>query len=276
MRYPAKGFCNRALSIAGAAAALLLTLAAPPCLSDTPDAAPRELVLGVFPRRPAIETRQMFDPLAEYLAATLHRPVRLEVPPDFPAFWRAVSDNRFQLVHYNQFHYVRAHQEFGHRVILMNEENGRDRIRSTLWVRTDSGIDLLRQAGLKDTDYLQQFAINPINALQAIYYRQGVAAGLNRRADRQTVLQHKVDFAELRPLLVSPAVAHHPWAVTPDVDASLTREIQQSLLALKQTSHGRKILASAGLTGFSPARDEDYDPHRQIIFRVTGEDYRRH
>jgi ABC-type phosphate/phosphonate transport system substrate-binding protein len=103
-----------------------------------------------------------------------------------------------------------------------------------------------------------------------------VAAGLNRQADKQAVLQRKVDFSELQPLLISPAVAHHPWAVKSTVSPELATRIQQALLALQHTGNGQKILISAGLTGFSPASDEDYDPHRRIIYRVTGEDYGAH
>lgn len=302
MAYPTKGARNRLLK-AGAIAAMLLALAVPPCFSESSQAGDDALVIGVFPRRPAIETRQMFQPLTDYLAKMLDRPVRLEVPPDFPAFWQAVSDDRFDLVHYSPFHYVRAHQELGHHALLMNEEYSQNRIRAALWVRKDSGIrsaedlrgqkvifggghmamvsyvmatDLLRQAGLADTDYLQQFAINPTSALQAVYYRQGVAAGLNRQADKQAPLQRKVDFRELQPLLISQAVAHHPWSVTPKASPALASRIRQALLALKDESHGQEILASAGLTGFSPASDADYDPHRQIIRRVTGKDYREH
>jgi phosphonate transport system substrate-binding protein len=265
-----------------------------------PAIAAEPLLLGVFPRRPALETERMFKPLANYLGQALGTPVRLEVPPDFLAFWKAVSDGRYQLVHYNPYHYVRSHKEFGYRVIAMNEEYGERQIRSTLWVRKDSDIhtaadlkhqkivfgggrkamvsyimatDLLRQAGLKDTDYITQFTINPTHALMAVFYRQGVAAGLNLTAAQQPQLQQKINFDELTPLMVSKPVAMHPWAVNATMRAPLQQRITRALLQLNDTEQGQEILHRADLTGLAPAKDADYDPHRRIIERVLHEHY---
>ncbi|MFM1891343.1 MAG: hypothetical protein RLZ44_420 [Pseudomonadota bacterium] len=259
-----------------------------------------ELVIGVFPRRPALQTEQMFAPLAARLAQALGMPTRLEVPPDFSAFWKGVQEGRYQLVHYNQYHYVRSHQEYGYRVVAMNEEYGQDRIRATLWVRKDSGIrraqdlrhrkvvfgggrgamvsyimatDLLRQAGLAEGDYITQFTINPIHALKAVYYRQGSAAGLNWNAPEQQALHEEVDFDELSPLLTSEPVAMLPWAVAAGVGPELQQRITRALLQLDADAAGRRALAQAGLTGLAPADDADYDAPRRIIARVLDEHY---
>lgn len=261
---------------------------------------PETLVIGVFPRRPAIESQEMFTPLAEYLAQQLAMPTRLEVPADFPAFWRALEAGRFDLVHYNPYHYVRSHQQLGYRAIARNEEQGEGFIRSTIWVRRDSGIDsvadlknrkvifggghkamvsfimaddLLHRAGLTDEDYITQFTINPIHAMKALYHRQGAAAGLNYNADKQARLRRKVDFSELKRLLVSKPVAHHPWAVSPRISDGLGKTIRMALLSLNHAPNGSRILQSAGLSGLLPARDSDYTEHRAIIRRVLGEDY---
>jgi len=258
------------------------------------------LVIGVFPRRPALQTRQMFTPLAHYLGRALGTEVRLEVAPDFPSFWEAVRQRHYQLVHYNQYHYVRSHKEIGYRVVAMNEEYGQRHIRSTLWVRRDSGIhsaadlrhrkivfggghkamvsyimatDLLHQAGLRDGDYIGQFTINPTHALVAVYYRQGSAAGLNLKAPQQQLLRSKVDFEQLRPLLVSEPVPLHPWAVSPDVSPQLAARIRTALLRLKDSEDGPDILQQAELSGLAPANDSDYDPIRRIIARVLQEQY---
>lgn len=258
------------------------------------------IVVGIFPRRPALQTEKMFTPLANYLGQALGTPVRLEVPPDFLAFWKAVSQGRYQLVHYNPYHYVRSHKEYGYRVVAMNEEYGERQIRATLWVRKDSNIhsvadlkhqkivfgggrkamvsyimatDLLRQAGLQDTDYITQFTINPTHALMAVYYRQGMAAGLNLTAAKQPLLKRKLDFDQMMPLLVSEPVAMHPWAVGAMVSPQLQQRITSALLKLNDTSDGREILRQAELTGLAPASDTDYDPHRRIIERVLHESY---
>lgn len=258
------------------------------------------LVMGVFPRRPAMQTQAMFRPLADEVARALGRAVRLEVPPDFSAFWRGVEDGRFQLVHYNPYHYVRAHRELGHRLVAMNEEFGSDRIRAAIWVRQDADIattaqlrhsriafgggrdamvsyimaaDLLARAGLAPTDYTVQFTINPTHALMAVFYRQSAAAGLNVNAFRQKRISNAVDADQLEPLLVSDPVALHPWAVNGAVNERLRERIRTALLGMKDTPAGREALSHASLTGLKPAEDADYDPHRRIVARVLGERY---
>lgn len=263
-------------------------------------AADDELVIGVFPRRPALETQQMFTPLSHHLGEQLGMPTRLVTPPDFPSFWRALQAGEFDLVHFNQYHYVRSQKELGYRAIVTNEEQGRGTTQSALWVRKDSGInkpedlkhrkiifggghkamvsyimatDLLRKEGLKDSDYISQFTINPIHAMKAVFHRQGAAAGLNYNADKQEGLRKKVNFDEMERLLVSEPVAHHPWALNPKVSDALGQRIRDILVNIKDIDGGDEILHKAGLTGLLPASDKDYEPHRVIIFNVHKEEY---
>lgn len=270
-----------------------------PCPAAT-HSAPAPLVLGVFPRRPALKTEAMFAPLAARLAEALQRPVSLDVAPDFPAFWAAVRANRYQLVHYNPYHYVRAHHEFGHRLVAMNEEFGSNRIRPAIWVRKDRGLkgaeqlhqakiafgggrdamvsfimtsDLLQQAGLTPADYIAQFTVNPTRAMMAMYYRQSDAAGLNANATRQPAMRQRVDPDQVEPLLVGEPVAMHPWAVNAAVTPALQQRIGHALLGMTDSAAGRDALARAELTGLTPAADTDYEPHRRIIERVLGERY---
>lgn len=256
--------------------------------------------MGVFPRRPALQTEAMFKPLAEQLARRLGRPVILEVPGDFTAFWHAIEADRYQLAHYNPYHYLRAHRDYGHRLVAMNEEFGSNRIRAAIWVRKQGRItspadlrhtriafggghdamvsyimatDLLHQAGLAPDEYIPQFTINPTRALMAVFYRQTDAAGLNVNAFKQPRLSAAIDSDQLTPLLVSEPVAQHPWAVSAQVSDELRQRIRNALLGMKNSQAGRTALERAELTGLDPATDADYDPHRRIIARVLDEHY---
>jgi phosphonate transport system substrate-binding protein len=258
------------------------------------------LKVGIFPRRSAEITQQMFQPMMEYLQQELATEVVLEVPPDFQAFWEQLSQGRYDLVHLNQYQYLLAHHKFGYRAILMNEELGRSEIASVIWVRNDSGIetptdlkgkkiifgggkqamvsyimalDLLRSNGLDDSDYLMQFAMNPVNAIQSLYYRQGMAAGAGDVLPRLPALKKIIDSNEIRPLLKGQAVAQLPWAVSAKLSAAEVLRIQQVLVKLKDSPRGRKLLSKAGISGLVPATDRDYDPHREIIARVLGEHF---
>jgi len=280
-------WCSRLLLLT----ALLITEQVHAADADT-------LKIGIFPRRSPDLTLQMFRPMKEYLQQELKVQVTLDVAPDFQAFWEQVGQGRYDLVHLNQYQYLLAHRDFGYRAVLMNEELGRSKIASVIWVRRDGGIakvadlkgrkiifgggkqamvsyimavDLLRANGLEESDYLMQFAINPVNALLSLNYRQGAAAGAGDVLPQLPALKATIDRNELRPLLKSRPVAQLPWAVSADLPPQRVQRIQELLVQLRETQHGRKILAKAGLTGLVRATDDDYKPHREIIRRVLGE-----
>lgn len=258
------------------------------------------LTVGIFPRRSAETTRQMFQPMMDYLQQELSMQVRIDVPPDFQAFWERLSEGAYDLVHLNQYQYLLTHKQFGYRAILMNEELGRSLIASVIWVRKDSGIrrpedlrgkkiifgggrqamvsyimalDLLKSHGLEDSEYMVQFAMNPVNAVLSLYYRQGMAAGAGDVLPQLPVLKKAIDLNEIRPLLTSQPVAQLPWAVSPGVSGARSQRIRELLARLKETLRGRELLAVAGLSGLEPATDLDYDPHRKIVARVLGEQF---
>lgn len=256
------------------------------------------LSVGIFPRRDAATTRSMFTPLMEQLGRELALEVRLEVAPDFDAFWSRLQEKQYDLVHFNQYHYLRAHQRFGYRAILMNEELGRAEIRSVIWVRSDGDVhrpadlkgkkivfgggrhamvshimamDLLRQHGLAEDDYLALYARNPVSAMRSLYYRQGVAAGAGDMLP--LLFRDSVRLDAFKSLLKSQPVAHLPWAVNRQLPDDLMEEIKRSLIGLKQSRTGRRLLSNAGLSGFVVAKDTDYDPHRRIVARILEEHY---
>lgn len=278
---------------------LLISLALLPAL-PLPAAADSPLTMGVFPRRDAVKTRQMFQPLATYLSSQLKRDVNLVVPTDFPDFWQRLEKGEFQLIHYNQYHYIKAHHIFGHRAILMNEEHGRNKIRANILVRADRpvnavaelrgqkilfggsrgamvshimAVDLLRSNGLPDNTYVRGIALNPVAAVLAMYYSQADASSGSDSALRMPDMPWSKNGKPLRVLAMSDPVAQLPWAVTPEIKTPLAGRIKNAMLKLSSSASGRKILAKAGLTGLHTARDKDYDPHRAIVARTLGEQY---
>lgn len=264
-------------------------------------AAARPLDIGIFPRYSASQTEQMFRPIADYLSEQLDRPVRLITTPDFPSFWQLVKQDRFDLVHYNQYHYLKAHKRFGHRAILRNEENGQNLIHTVIAVRADSPFHsigdlrggkilfgggrgammsyivarhILQQAGLQPGDYLASFSKTPVGAVRDMFFGQGDAVGIGH-----TVLEgadmpwKKLGSAPPRILLRSKPLPLHPWAVTARVDRKLAGDIKNALLSLNNTSKGRQLLRRARLTGLHPAYDSEYDPARVIVAQSLNEHY---
>jgi phosphonate transport system substrate-binding protein len=285
----------KTVRVLGRAVCLLAGLSA-----SLPAVAAAELVVGVFPRRDATETIRMFTPLVKHLSQALGREVKLETAKDFDAFWRGVVERRYDLVHYNQYDYVKSHMQHGYQVIAKNVEFGDATIAGALVVRTDSGINaladlkgkkivfgggptaylayvtnthLLRKAGLKHGDYIEEFSKSPPNAVLATFYGQASAGGAGNGALELPSVKNKIDVSQLKYLAVGEKHANLPWAVKADMPRELRERIQATLTGLGSSPAGREVLSKAVVTAFVPATDAEYDLARRLIFEVLNEKY---
>ncbi len=253
------------------------------------------LVLGVFPRRQATETITMYRPLEEHLGKRLGRRVTLVTSKDFESFWQGVLAQRYDIVHYNQYHYIQSAQAY--QVIAHNQEFGKDAVAGALFVRADSGITqmsqlrgrtimfgggkdamlsyiaprfLLMQAGLNEGDFKTEFAINPPNALLALHYRQADAAGGGDILVDLPGVKRTIKAGELRVLAKTEPLLFLPWAVKRTMPAALRDSIQSTLVELDRTEAGKAVLKAARTTRLGKAQDQDYDPHRKMTTAVFG------
>lgn len=259
-----------------------------------------EIVIGIFPRRNPELTIKLFTPLARHLEKELGKPVKLITTKDFESFWAGVESQRYDIVHYNQYHYVKSKKLHGYEVILKNEEFGEDTIAGSLVARTDSAINsiddlkgkkivfggsrsamqsyivatyLLRQAGLQAGDYKEAFSRNPPNAIFASYYGQAAASGTGDKVLKLPVVTKKIDASKMKFLTRGEQLPHLPWAIKNTVPIEEQQKIQSLLSGLKNFRKGKEILAHAKLTGLNIAEDSDYDAHRGMILTVLNEDY---
>jgi phosphonate transport system substrate-binding protein len=250
------------------------------------------LMVGIFPRRDAIVTANIFRPLTNYLEERLKRPVSLELSPNFDVFLERLQQRRYDLVHLNQFDYINAHETLDYDVLVQNEEFGEKTISGAIFARRDSGIErmgdlrgktilfgggprammsyivptyLLGKAGLKTGDYRETYAINPPNAVISTYLKNADAGGASEVAQRLPMVTKKIDVNELTVIAVSDPLPHLPWAVKKEMDEDLKTAIKALLLELKTTPKGKQILKQARLSAFNPVDDNDYDVHRDII-----------
>ena len=250
------------------------------------------LVIGIFPRRDPALSIHLFRPLKEFLELKINRKFILETSPDFRIFNKNLQQRRYDLVHFNQFHYVKSHDTLQYDALVQNEEFGEASIRGGVYVRKDSGIDslqqlrgkevlfgggkeammsyivplyLLYQSGLRDEDFNALFATSPPNSILATYTRQVIASGAGDAATRLPVVTQKIDTSQLKALALSSEMAHLPWAIKHELPDSLKSRIQQILLELKNSAQGREVLKAARLTALNPVSNEDYNQHRDII-----------
>jgi phosphonate transport system substrate-binding protein len=258
-------------------------------------AAEEDLVLGIFPRLKATETTTMYTPLAEHLSDRLGRRVKLATAKDFDMFWKAVMEQRYDVVHYNQYHYIHSAQTY--KVVAHQQEFGKSAVAGALFVRKDAGISdisqlrgrtiifgggkdammsyiaprfLLMQAGLKEGDFKIEFAVNPPNALLALYHKQADAAGGGDILVDLPVIKNAIDAGELKLLARTEPLLFLPWAVKRSMPAKLAESIQTILVDLERSDAGRKVLQAAKATGMGKADDRDYNPHRKMTTAVFG------
>jgi phosphonate transport system substrate-binding protein len=253
------------------------------------------LVMGVFPRLNAGDTTKRYSPLADHLTERIGRKVLLVTAKDFQSFWQGVEEQRYALVLYNQYHYIRSAKTY--QVIAHNREFGKNTIAGVIYVRKDSDITSLSQlrgrtilfgggedamighiapvymvlqAGLKRSDFKSQFAVNPLNSVIGVYHKQADAAGSGDGVVDQPAIKNAINTDELSVLAVSEQLLHLPWAVKRTMPANLRESITSALVELENTEAGRKVLKFAVLTGIGRAEDKDYDPHRRMIRAVLG------
>lgn len=264
-----------------------------------PAVAAEPYVLGVFPRTSAKETHKKFGAMVRYLSAAMGREVRLETSKDFDSFWRAVAAKRYDMVHFNQMHYLKSKKQFGYDVVLQNEEYGKTTIAAAIVVSKKSGIRdlqdlkgkrvvfgggptamvsyvaaryLLMESGLPEGSFHEHFALNPPNAMIAVFYDQAAAAGIGDVAPNFSMLGANIDVDQMNIIAKGEELPQLPWAVKEGLSQDERLLFVDSLLDLNSSVEGKEILSQAGLTGIRAATDADYNGCRKIILRVTGEE----
>ena len=256
------------------------------------------LKMGIFPRRNPKATYLMFTPLANMLSRQLGINVVLQTTKDFASFWRNVENQRYDLVHFNQYHYLVANKYYGYQAVAMLEETGSSTISGAVIVRDDSGIDsveqlkgkkiifgggkkamqsyivpkwLLKKNGLDESQFYSEFARNPPNALISVYQNLADAAGSGDAALQMNQVKNAIDTSQLRILLQSEPMAHLPWAISDRIDRELFDEIKSALVNLDQRPEGVEVLKMANLTNIIDADHDDYAYALEIIQEIYGE-----
>lgn len=254
------------------------------------------LSMGIFPRNNVSTTIKKFTPLSDYLSENLNTTVLLKSSPNYRVFSRRLKAGEFDLIYFNQYHYAEFNIKYGLKIILKNIEHGRDSISGIIVTRKDRGYSslqdlkgseiifgggesammayiaptfLLQQAGLAKGDYVQEFAVNPVSAVVAVYRGLADAAGVGDVVPEVAFRNGLVNKGELQILAKSRALPHLVWAVNKNMSETRVQNIKQLMLGLKDSITGQSILKNMNFNGFSPAQDNEYDGVRRMIKNVS-------
>jgi phosphonate transport system substrate-binding protein len=264
-------------------------------LAPASHAADTALARGVFPRYNATETVTMYTPLADHLSQRLGHKVLLVTSKDFDTFWKGIEEQKYDIVHYNQYHYIRSANNY--KVIAHTQEFGKSAVAGALYVRKDSGITdiaqlrgrtvifgggkdammsyiaprfLMMRAGLRESDFKTEFAVNPPNALLALYHKQADAAGGGDILIDLPVVRNAINAGELTVLAKTEPLLFLPWAVKRTMAPKLREAIRTALTELDDAEAGKQVLKAAKTTRIGEAEDKDYVPHRKMTEAVFG------
>jgi len=260
-------------------------------MEDLPITSDQKLIMGVFPRRNSAKTIRMFNPIAQYLSRKIGIKVEIETSNDFYTFWNNVKAKKYDIVHYNQLHYILSKKGQGYSIILKNNEFGSSVIKPTIAVRDDSEIrtlkDLknkmihfgggrlamsshvanrvaLREQGIDDNDYKWTYAKNPPEATRSVYNLIADAASFGDAILEFPEVKRSINVSNFRKIYTGPSLPQLPWAVSENVNPDLSLKIQTAMMLLNDTEEGNTILKNASLTGLAVATDKEYDVVRKI------------
>lgn len=267
-------------------------------LSALPGFSAETITIGIFPRRSAEATLEMFTPLAKKLEAELQVPVQLMYNKNPETFWQSIEKKRFDLVHISHYELLAAHRKSGYQIIAQNVENNKDTVSSILYVRADSNfqsvkdlqgkkilfslgkksfityiapVSLLMDAGLQPGDYEEAFAPNPVVAMKALHNGQVAAAtGADITLEMSEVKQ-MINVDEIQKLVEIGPFPHVAWAVSENMNKEIQERISRVLLTLHESEDGRAVLNAAAIDRITKAKSSDYDRVREVIQKVTGE-----
>jgi phosphonate transport system substrate-binding protein len=249
------------------------------------------LVLGIHPYRPYNELKQMFAPMAAYLAREIGQPVEVRVGESYAAHLEAVKQGEVTLAYIGPSLYVELlhHAHVPPRILARLEVDGKPTFSGKILTRTGSGIHSLEdlrgkrfafgspestmshlvprqtlfEAGIDLSDLRSyQFYTNHNNVVLAVLSGDADAGAVKEAVFDKYHSQGIVAIAE------TPKISEHLFVVPEKTDQRLAERLQGALLKLTAANpqthdilYPIKHTATALVTGVP----EDYQPLEQIL-----------
>lgn len=249
------------------------------------------LRMALIPAGEAPAEIERYTPIMEYLSEYIGREIEPVVATSYTAVIVALEKGDIDIARFGAFSYILAAQEAGAEIIVrgVKESTGMDAYHSLIIARADSGIEsvddlkgspfgfvdvasasgylipyaMLLQAGVdpeEDFSELYYAGSHPsvIEAVKAGHITAGAIAD-NRWED--ALAAGVIEEGELIIVASSDPIPMSPEVVRAGLDPELKALIQEAYLKMP---HELAQLAVGGLTHYVEARDEDYNPLREV------------
>ena len=258
---------------------------------DVDDLRPKqEFYIGISPERNIFNQRERFAPLAEYLSQKLNIQVELRMSAAYANLIDNLRSGELDAAFLGSFNGALAVKKLEAQPLVRPlDVNGTSTYRGLIFVRKDSGIATAQDMKGKSFVFVDKsttagwlfplhfFKANgidePLSWLGETYFagthEDAILDVLNNKAvigaAKDTIFYH---FAEkeqrvLRELVIlanSPPVPENTLIVSRETDASLTKRLQETLLAMHQDKEGLQVLEKFGAEKFIETSAGDYEP----------------
>lgn len=246
-------------------------------------AAEPELVLLIQPILSEERTRQVYQPLADYIGTVAGRPCRIQTLPNFLAYWDVVRRGQYDFAldaaHFTDY---RA-QKMGFSILAKIP----DGVSYSLIVNDDNLIfDPMELAGRRvATLGPPSIGAARLNAMYPNPVRQpvGVEVG-DSEAGIQLLRQRKVDAAILPTpfvsqqmgqggiavVLTTEPIPHIALSAAARVPNAVKESIRTALVRADRTDAGRNMLKQIGFERFDPATADIYTNQRNVLSQYWG------
>ncbi len=256
------------------------------CLTGTAAAEESKCEMGAFPNMPIARIQALFTPMADEFAKALDKKVQLSSKPTFEKFKEVLNTEFYDIAHIQPFDYINAHDK--HNYLPLARRGGE--IEALFVVLPDSKInniqDLrgkkvlspppdaavshlanmsLQEAGLNlEKDVRRDYSKDHFSCLQNVLIGEADACISASQMIKQFESEKKlaVPFKTIHKTIKIPNTLIVVHKRVPQKDRDI---LFQTLLNLKNTAGGRKILDDLHFKSFVPAEDSDYDIIRKYI-----------
>ncbi|MFC4322364.1 phosphate/phosphite/phosphonate ABC transporter substrate-binding protein [Litchfieldia salsa] len=257
-----------------------------------------DFTIGVIPSQTEGSMEEGMEKLQAILTEELDRPVKVDIYPDYNGVVEAMNYDKIDMAYFGPLTYVVAHANSGAKAIITQLIDGEPFYHSYIITHVDnpwnSLEDLLAQKEEVD------FAFGDINSTSgslipgielqdrgvfvsedehqfktvrytgshdatalAIQNKQVTAGAIDSAIYNQLVEAGKVDGEQIKTIWESDPLFQYPWAVHADTDEETIGKLQAAFLAIEDPV----VLDAFGATGFTEAKDEDYESIRQAAIK---------
>ena len=269
-----------------------------------PEDAKPALRVGFVPSENVQQVAQNAQPIVEILRQKLAMEVEPFVATDYTGVVEALRAGKLDIAFLSPASYVLAKNEANVQVVLKSHRKGLASYYAAIITRADSGITNLKDLRnrsfafgdpLSTTGHIiprkmfLENGIDPAKDFKHLLYSGGhdatVLAVLHRKVDAGATfanftdgkdaawiqyLKNPEEQKQIRAIAYSEPIPADNLVIRGDLDAGLSKKIQEVFLDMSRDSAGQQMLRDLyQIDGFMPASDQDYESVREA-FKVAG------